>query len=83
MEEATGRRPGPSTAARVQPARNEFERNGTRRLEADLIVVDEMSMVDLPLFGQAAQAVPRGCRLILVGDVDQLPAVGPGACCAT
>jgi exodeoxyribonuclease V alpha subunit len=42
------------------------------------VIVDEMSMVDLPLFAQFLMAVPRSCRLVLVGDVDQLPAVGPG-----
>jgi exodeoxyribonuclease V alpha subunit len=79
MEEATGR-PARTIHRLLEfnPRRNEFDRNGARRLEADLIVVDEMSMVDLPLFGHLLKAVPAGCRLIFVGDVDQLPSVGPG-----
>lgn len=55
-----------------------FERNREHPLEADVIIVDEMSMVDLPLFQSLLQAVCVGTRLILVGDVDQLPSVGPG-----
>jgi exodeoxyribonuclease V alpha subunit len=79
MEEASGR-PAKTIHRLLEfnPRRGEFERNGSRRLEADLIVVDEMSMVDLPLFGMFLKAVPPGCRLIFVGDVDQLPSVGPG-----
>jgi len=80
MEEATGR-PAKTIHRLLEfnPRRAEFDRNGARRLEADVIVVDEMSMVDLPLFGHLLKAVPTGCRLILVGDVDQLPSVGPGS----
>ena len=80
MEEATGR-PARTIHRLLEfnPRRGEFDRNGARRLEADLIIVDEMSMVDLPLFGQLLKAIPAGCRLILVGDVDQLPSVGPGS----
>lgn len=55
-----------------------FERNAENPLEADVIIIDEMSMVDLMLFHSLLQAVPSGTRLILVGDVDQLPSVGPG-----
>lgn len=55
-----------------------FERNMENPLEADVIIIDEMSMVDLPLFQALLQAIPSGTRLILVGDVDQLPSVGPG-----
>ncbi|HEY6001173.1 MAG TPA: ATP-dependent RecD-like DNA helicase, partial [bacterium] len=79
MEEATGR-PARTIHRLLEynPRKGEFERHGGRRLEADLIVVDEASMVDLPLFAQLLKAVPPGCRLILVGDVDQLPSVGPG-----
>jgi exodeoxyribonuclease V alpha subunit len=80
MEEATGR-PAKTIHRLLEfnPRRGEFERNGARRLEADLIIVDEMSMVDLPLFGHLLKAIPATCRLILVGDVDQLPSVGPGS----
>ena len=80
MEEATGR-PARTIHRLLEfnPRRAEFDRNGARRLEADLIIVDEMSMVDLPLFGHLLKAIPATCRLILVGDVDQLPSVGPGS----
>ncbi len=55
-----------------------FDRNEKNPLDADAVVVDEMSMVDVPLFESLLRAVKTGCRLILVGDTDQLPAVGPG-----
>lgn len=55
-----------------------FERNAENPLEADVIIIDEMSMVDLVLFQALLKAVAPGTRLILVGDVNQLPSVGPG-----
>lgn len=55
-----------------------FERNEENPLEADVIIIDEMSMVDLHLFQSLLKAVLVGTRLIMVGDVDQLPSVGPG-----
>ncbi|HHW14978.1 MAG TPA: AAA family ATPase, partial [Firmicutes bacterium] len=55
-----------------------FQRNAERPLEAEAVVVDEASMLDLPLAHHLLQALRPGTRLILVGDVDQLPAVGPG-----
>ncbi len=55
-----------------------FERNEENPLEADVIIIDEMSMVDIFLFQSLLKAVPVGTRLILVGDVNQLPSVGPG-----
>ncbi len=55
-----------------------FERNEDNPLEADVIIVDEMSMVDINLFQSLLKAVSPGTRLILVGDVNQLPSVGPG-----
>lgn len=55
-----------------------FERNEENPLEADVIIVDEMSMVDINLLQALLKAVMPGTRLILVGDVDQLPSVGPG-----
>ncbi|MDI6870969.1 MAG: ATP-dependent RecD-like DNA helicase [Bacillota bacterium] len=55
-----------------------FQRNLERPLEAGVVVVDEASMLDLPLTYHLLRALRRGTRLILVGDVDQLPAVGPG-----
>ena len=56
-----------------------FERNEANPLEADVIIIDEMSMVDISLMYALLSAIPVGTRLILVGDVDQLPSVGPGA----
>lgn len=55
-----------------------FERNEENPLEADVVIIDEMSMVDLALFQALLKAISPGTRLILVGDVDQLPSVGPG-----
>ena len=55
-----------------------FERNEENPLEADVIIIDEMSMVDIHLIHSLLCAVVVGTRLILVGDVDQLPSVGPG-----
>ncbi|MGN0431403.1 MAG: ATP-dependent RecD-like DNA helicase [Lachnospiraceae bacterium] len=55
-----------------------FERNEENPLEADVIIIDEMSMVDINLLQALLRAVVPGTRLILVGDVDQLPSVGPG-----
>ena len=56
-----------------------FLRNREKPLEADVIIIDEMSMVDLNLMHALLSAVVQGTRLILVGDVDQLPSVGPGS----
>jgi exodeoxyribonuclease V alpha subunit len=55
-----------------------FGRNEWNLLEADVIIIDEMSMVDIYLFHSLLKAVAVGTRLILVGDVNQLPSVGPG-----
>ncbi|MFL6600748.1 MAG: AAA family ATPase [Steroidobacteraceae bacterium] len=62
--------------ARVQTG--EFGRSARRPLETQLVVVDEMSMVDLALFHALLEAAPRHCALILIGDPDQLPSVGAG-----
>ena len=56
-----------------------FLRNSQNPLETDVIIIDEMSMVDLPLMHALLSAVVPGTRLVLVGDVDQLPSVGPGS----
>ena len=56
-----------------------FERNEENPLEADVIIIDEMSMVDIYLFTSLLKAVSVGTRLIMVGDINQLPSVGPGA----
>lgn len=55
-----------------------FVRDEDNPLKADVVIVDEMSMVDIELLYSLLQAVPKGKRLILVGDADQLPPVGPG-----
>ncbi len=55
-----------------------FERNETNPLETDVLIIDEMSMVDIALMNSLLKAVSVGTRLILVGDVNQLPSVGPG-----
>jgi len=55
-----------------------FERNAERPLTADLVILDEVSMLDVTLAHQMLRAVPDRGRLVLVGDVDQLPSVGPG-----
>lgn len=55
-----------------------FTRNSEKQLEAGGVLVDEASMLDLELFGSLLDALPAKCRLVLVGDVDQLPSVGAG-----
>jgi exodeoxyribonuclease V alpha subunit len=62
----------------VDPRQGGFRRNDERPLGCDLLVVDETSMVDVPLMHALLRAVPDRAALILVGDVDQLPSVGPG-----
>ena len=56
-----------------------FERNEQNPLETDVIIIDEMSMVDISLMYALLKAIAAGTRLILVGDVNQLPSVGPGS----
>ncbi|MCI7106871.1 MAG: ATP-dependent RecD-like DNA helicase [Agathobacter sp.] len=56
-----------------------FERNEQNPLETDVIIIDEMSMVDISLMYSLLKAIPAGTRLILVGDVNQLPSVGAGS----
>ena len=58
--------------------RQTFDRNEENPIEADVIIIDETSMVDLMLMHALLRAVASGTRLIFVGDVDQLPSVGPG-----
>ncbi len=62
----------------VDPASGGFRRGPENPLECDLLVVDEMSMVDVPLMHALAGAVPDRAAVLLVGDIDQLPSVGPG-----
>lgn len=58
--------------------RGMFQRNEDNPLEADVVIIDEMSMVDIYLMNALLHAVPVGTRVILVGDSNQLPSVGPG-----
>ena len=55
-----------------------FQKNAKDPLEAEAVIVDEMSMVDLPLMSALLSALRADCRLVMVGDPDQLPSVGPG-----
>ena len=56
-----------------------FATNEDNPIESDVVIIDEMSMVDLPLFNALLKAIPVGVRLVMVGDTNQLPSVGPGA----
>ena len=58
--------------------RTQFERNQENPLETDVVIIDEMSMVDIYLMNALLKAIAVGTKLILVGDVNQLPSVGPG-----
>jgi exodeoxyribonuclease V alpha subunit len=62
----------------MDPIEGGFRRRGDNQLECDLLVVDETSMVDVPLMKALMQAIPNRSALLMVGDVDQLPSVGPG-----
>jgi len=61
------------------PREGRFQRGEKNPLEAEVIIIDEASMVDLPLMDQLLRAVAPRSHLILIGDVDQLPSVGPGS----
>jgi exodeoxyribonuclease V alpha subunit len=79
LAEATGKRA--ATVHRLlefDPQSRAFQRGPERPLSADLLIVDEASMLDVALAHSVVRAMPDGGRLILVGDVDQLPSVGPG-----
>ncbi len=82
LGEATGRKA--ATVHRMLEAqagkegKTVFMRDEETPLEADVIILDEVSMMDIVLMRHFLAAVPRGCHIILVGDVDQLPSVGPG-----
>jgi exodeoxyribonuclease V alpha subunit len=80
MTETTGREA--RTIHRLlefNPKRMAFDRNRENPLEADLVILDESSMIDTVLGFDVLKALPPACQLILVGDVDQLPSVGPGS----
>ncbi len=79
LAEATGREA--STLHRLlewNPHLHAFERGPDNPLECDLLIVDEASMLDAPLAAQVLSATPDAARVVFVGDVDQLPSVGPG-----
>jgi len=79
LSEATGREA--KTIHRllaVDPATGAFRHHPDNPLDLDVLVADETSMIDLPLAHALVRAVPRHAALVLVGDVDQLPSVGPG-----
>lgn len=79
MSEATGQ-----TAKTIHrlleysPATHTFNRDENRAINADIFIIDETSMIDVFLFNSLLKAIPHSARLILVGDADQLPPVGPG-----
>ena len=70
--------PRPSTACSRPSPGGGFRRGAERPWTCDLLVIDEMSMVDVPLMQAVLAAVPDAAALLLVGDVDQLPSIGPG-----
>lgn len=63
---------------RFDPAKNSFEYNHLNPLSADLVVIDEASMLDTNLTYHLLRAIPTGAKVIIVGDVNQLPSIGPG-----
>jgi exodeoxyribonuclease V alpha subunit len=80
MSEATRRQA--TTLHRLlefDPKARGFSRNAKRRVDTDVLIVDEASMIDVELANAMLLALPDAARLVLVGDVDQLPSVGPGA----
>jgi exodeoxyribonuclease V alpha subunit len=79
LAETTGRSAG--TIHRLlewNPQSGHFERGLEKPLGIDVLIVDEASMIDVPLMASLVEAVPTAAQLVLVGDVDQLPSVGPG-----
>ena len=76
--EGSSVKPEEDSAWQKEGKRAQFERNEENPLETDVVIIDEMSMVDIHLFKSLLSAVSVGTRLIMVGDVDQLPSVGPG-----
>jgi ATP-dependent exoDNAse (exonuclease V) alpha subunit len=62
----------------VDPKSGGFKRNADNPLDCDLLVVDEASMIDVMLMQALVKAIPNDAALLIVGDIDQLPSVGPG-----
>ena len=79
MEQCTGYPASTIHKALGLLAGDDGEYGEPEELDADLVLVDEVSMLDIYLARHLLSALPHGCRLILVGDADQLPSVGPGA----
>ena len=79
LAERLGRAPCTTLHRLLESSGDRFGRNRRHRLALDLVVVDELSMVDLPLMAALLEALPEACQLLLVGDPAQLPPVGPGA----
>jgi exodeoxyribonuclease V alpha subunit len=80
MAETTGREA--KTIHRLlefNPKKFGFDRDASNPLEADLVIVDEASMIDTVLAYHLLKAIPLQAQLVLVGDIDQLPSVGPGS----
>jgi exodeoxyribonuclease V alpha subunit len=80
LSEATGREA--STIHRLlefDPRGGAFQRCASRPIDADAVIVDEASMIDVSLAAALLEALPTAARLVVVGDADQLPSVGPGA----
>jgi exodeoxyribonuclease V alpha subunit len=80
MAETTGREA--KTIHRLlefNPKKFAFDRDASNPLEADLVILDEASMIDTMLAYNVLKALPFHCQLVLVGDIDQLPSVGPGS----
>ena len=77
MSEATGR-PATTIHRLLGAGANGFEFNADNPIEADVVIIDEASMVDVQLFRALVVALPDHCRLYIIGDQDQLPSVGPG-----
>jgi exodeoxyribonuclease V alpha subunit len=80
LEETTGR-PAKTIHRLLEfiPGTNRFRRNERAPLEGSVLIVDESSMLDVPMAAKLLRAVPKGGTLCLVGDKDQLPSIGPGA----
>ncbi len=79
MAQTTGRPASTIHKALGLLAGDDGEFNEPETLDADLLLVDEISMLDIHLARYLINAAPRGCQIVLVGDADQLPSVGPGA----
>lgn len=78
MEESTGHKASTLHRLLAYAPDTGFRFNETNQLQADLIIVDESSMIDVWLMSALFKALPNGCSVVLVGDVDQLPSVGAG-----